>query len=102
MKWARCSPTDSEGMSNNSVYNFSVTQNLMISEMIANAFLLKRSENQDDFLKSLFFDLQKFVTSKKSSETSSFNFEIKKVKKNPFFRFSILKISWFRSSKLIF
>ena len=41
-------------------------------------FLMKTSENQDEFLKSLFFDLQKCVihTSKESSEKSSFNSEI--------------------------
>ena len=32
------------------------------------AFLLKKSENQDDFLKSLFFDLQKCVIPQKNSQ----------------------------------
>ena len=56
-------------------------------------------KNQDDFLKSLFFELQKCVIpQKKSSEKSSFNFEIifevfflKKVKKKKIFSFFDIK-----------
>ena len=44
----------------------SVVQNLTILENDF-AFLLKMSENQDEFLKSLFFDLQKFVIPQKKN-----------------------------------
>ena len=46
------------------IYNFSVAPNFRDEY----AFLLKKSENQDDFLKSLFFDLQECVIPQKNPQ----------------------------------
>ena len=54
-------------------------------------YCLKKSENQDDFLKSSFFDLQKCaIPQKKSSEKFSVNFEI------------ILEVSFLNNDQNIF
>ena len=71
--------------------------------------MLKKSENQDDFQKSVFFDLQKCVicTSKKSSKKSSFNSEIifvpsilflgeNKIEGTPIIKLDLVNPTWVR------
>ena len=99
-------PWRQEGGGNQELNGRGVVFNPKRTGVFLGQFLLKMSEIQDEFLKSLIFYLQKCVicTSKKSSEKSSLNFEImfevfslKKLKKKHFFVFLILKVSWFVS-----